>query len=95
MGIFQQSLDHLATKTELELIRGELATIRAEVSAAKLEYAELADKTLHMLQRAGKRLRDLRNEEEPQPTQPPQPEVDEVTARVLARRRAAKHGIPA
>lgn len=87
-----QDISHLATKTDCELLRAEQQTIRAEVAAAKLEMAELSDKAYHMLQRTAKRLRDAEPVEEPAPAPEPQLVTDQVSQRVLARRRG--HGLP-
>lgn len=82
-----QDISHLATKTDCELLRAEQQTIRAEVAAAKLEMAELSDKAYHMLQRTAKRLRDAEPAEELEVVPTPQLVTDQVTQRVLARRR--------
>lgn len=87
-----QDISHLATKTDCELLRAEQQTIRAEVAAAKLEMAELSDKAYHMLQRTAKRLRDAEPPEQVEEVPAPRLVTDEVTERVLARRRG--HAIP-
>jgi len=86
-----QDISHLSLKTDLEQVRAEIATLRAEVKAAVLEMAELSDKAYHMLARTRKRLSDA--EPTPEPVEVPEPRLvrDETTERVLARRR--HHGI--
>lgn len=86
-----QDISHLALKTDVELLRAEQQTIRAEVAAGKLEMAELSDKAYHMLQRTAKRLRDAEPADEPVPVPEPQLVTDQVSQRVLARRRG--HGL--
>lgn len=81
-----QDISHLAPKTDVELLRAEQQTIRAEVAAAKLEMAELSDKAYHMLQRTAKRLRDAEGEPIVQEEPPVQPVVDEITQKILERR---------
>ena len=82
-----QDISHLSLRTDLEQVRAEIATLRAEVKAAVLEMAELSDKAYHMLARTRKRLSDA--EPTPEPVEPSEPQLvtDEVSARVLARRR--------
>lgn len=87
-----QDISHLAPKTSLELLSAEIHTLRAEMAAAKLEMAELSDKAYHMLQRTAKRLRDAEPQPELELEPTPQLVTDQVTERVLARRRG--HAIP-
>ena len=82
-----QDISHLSPRTDIELLRAEIAAIRAEVAAAKLEMAELSDKAYHMLQRTAKRFRDADEREQPAVEPTPQLVTDEVTERVLARRK--------
>jgi len=82
-----QDISHLAAKTDLEHIRAEIATLRAEVKAAVLEMAELSDKAYHMLARTRKRLRDAEPDEIPVEVPEPRLVEDETTQRVRARRR--------
>ena len=90
MAIFKQSIDHLATKTDLELVRAEIQTLRAELTATRAEAAELYDKAYHMHARTAKRLRDAQRDEPEPVDQVPAPQVDDITARVLARREARR-----
>jgi len=87
MSLFSTSIDHLASKTEVELVRAELATLRAEMTATRAEASELYEKAYHMHARVAKRLRDAQETPEPVETPTPQLVTDEVTERVLARRK--------
>lgn len=89
MKFFSTDISHLASRTDVELVRAEIATLRAELTATKLEAAELYEKAHHMFSRTAKRVRDA----EPVEVAPDlQPETDQVTARILARRN--RHALP-
>lgn len=75
------------SRTDLELLKAQFQGLQSEVRAAKLEFAELYDKTYHALKRHDKRIRDAQKAApEPEPEVPSERE-DLMTQRVLARRR--------
>ncbi len=87
MALFSTNISHLASKTEVELVRAEIATLRAELVSTKAEASELYEKAYHMHARISKRLRDA--QETPEPVEAPTPQLvtDPITERVQARRR--------
>lgn len=75
-----------ALATDLELLRGQMATLQSQLKNALLDIAEVYEKTYALLKRID--MRDRRAD--PKPSEEPL-ETDAITAKIHARRNAARH----